>query len=94
MQIYNDWLSDYCSYDTERLWGVALIPNIGVDAAVSEFERALALPGMRGAMIAQYPPSWWFENWLASQIRKPATAVARSVVVARVNPYMRITSFG
>src|SRR5437879_2984114 len=33
----------------------ALIPNAGVDTAVAEFERALALPGMRGAMIAQYP---------------------------------------
>jgi predicted TIM-barrel fold metal-dependent hydrolase len=55
IRAYNDWLAEYCSYDTERLWGVALIPNVGVDAAVAELERARALPGMRGAMIAQYP---------------------------------------
>jgi predicted TIM-barrel fold metal-dependent hydrolase len=55
IRAYNDWLAEYCAHDPERLWGVALIPNVGVDAAVAEFQRALALPGMRGAMIAQYP---------------------------------------
>jgi uncharacterized protein len=55
IRAYNDWLSEFCSHDPERLWGVAMVPNIGVDAAVAELERALALPGMRGAMIGQYP---------------------------------------
>jgi len=52
---YNDWLSEFCSFNPDRLWGVAMIPNAGVDGAVAEFERALSLPGMRGAMIGQYP---------------------------------------
>jgi predicted TIM-barrel fold metal-dependent hydrolase len=55
IRAYNDWLSEFCAYDPERLWGVAMIPNVGVDEALAEFERALGLPGMRGAMIGQYP---------------------------------------
>jgi predicted TIM-barrel fold metal-dependent hydrolase len=31
------------------------MPNIGVDAAVAEMRRALALPGMRGIMLGQWP---------------------------------------
>lgn len=55
IRAYNDWLSEFCSYAPERLWGVAMIPNAGVDDAVAEFERASDLPGMRGAMLGQYP---------------------------------------
>src|SRR3954464_9306557 len=36
IRAYNDWLSEYCSYDPHRLWGVALLPNIGLDTAVAE----------------------------------------------------------
>lgn len=32
-----------------------MIPNAGVDDAVAEFHRALSLPGIRGAMLGQYP---------------------------------------
>lgn len=55
IRAYNDWLSEFCAYDPTRLWGVAMLPNVGVDAAVAEFERALSLPGMRAAMIGRYP---------------------------------------
>jgi uncharacterized protein len=55
IRAYNDWLSEYSSYDPERLWGVAMLPNIGVSEAIEELERAMALPGMRGAVIGQYP---------------------------------------
>ena len=55
IRAYNDWLSEFCSYDPSRLWGVAMLPNVGVEAAVAAFERAIALPGMRAAMIGRYP---------------------------------------
>lgn len=55
IRAYNDWLAEFCSRDPGRLWGVALVPNVGVDAAVEEVHRALALPGMRGVMIGRYP---------------------------------------
>jgi len=55
IRAYNDWLSEFCSHDPDRLWGVAMLPNSGVEAAVAELERAVSQPGMRGAMIGQYP---------------------------------------
>ncbi|MDW3215558.1 MAG: amidohydrolase family protein [Ilumatobacteraceae bacterium] len=55
IRAYNDWLSEFCSHDPDRLWGVAMVPNAGVESAVAEFERATSLPGIRGAMIGQYP---------------------------------------
>jgi predicted TIM-barrel fold metal-dependent hydrolase len=55
IRAYNDWLSEFCAYDPERLWGVAMLPNVGTAEAVAELERTQGLPGMRGAMIGQYP---------------------------------------
>jgi uncharacterized protein len=55
IRAYNDWLSEYASYDPQRLWGMALVPNVGVAEALAETERALALPGIRGVLIGQYP---------------------------------------
>lgn len=55
IRAYNDWLSEFCSFDPERLWGIAMLPNVGTAEAVAELERTQGLPGMRGAMIGQYP---------------------------------------
>jgi predicted TIM-barrel fold metal-dependent hydrolase len=55
IRAYNDWLAEYVSYDPERLWGVALMPNIGTDIAIAEMQRVLEFPGIRGVMLGQYP---------------------------------------
>jgi predicted TIM-barrel fold metal-dependent hydrolase len=55
IRAYNDWLSEFCAHDPARLWGVAMLPNAGVDRAVEELDRALDLPGVRGAMLGRYP---------------------------------------
>ena len=55
IRAYNDWLSEYASYDPERLWGVAMLPNVGVDEAVKELDRVMKLPGFRGVVIGQFP---------------------------------------
>ncbi|MGH8011211.1 MAG: amidohydrolase family protein, partial [Candidatus Binataceae bacterium] len=47
---YNDWLADYCSHDSKRLAGVALIALDEPTEGVREVERA-ADKGLRGAMI-------------------------------------------
>src|SRR5262249_61642813 len=36
-------------------WGVAMLAITGCDAAVAELERAVAVPGMGGAVIGQCP---------------------------------------
>ena len=55
VQTYNDWLSSFAAHDPDRLGGIFLLPNRGVDMAIAEIERASALPGMRGALLGCYP---------------------------------------
>ena len=55
VRAYNDWLSEFCGYAPDRLIGLAMMPNVGADAAVEELRRAVALPGIRGVMIGQFP---------------------------------------
>jgi predicted TIM-barrel fold metal-dependent hydrolase len=54
MRIYNDWLADFCSEDTGRLKGVAMLNLDDVPAAVAELERCRAR-GLSGAMIPVVP---------------------------------------
>lgn len=55
VRAYNDWLSEFCSHDPSRLGGVAMMPNVGAELAAKELERAMSLPGMRTAMLGQWP---------------------------------------
>ena len=55
IRAYNDWLSEYASVAPDRLGGILLLPNRGVDMAVEEFARAIRLPGMVGALVGCYP---------------------------------------
>ena len=55
IEAYNDWLAAYCSHAPDRLWGIALMPNVGVDAAIAEMHRVWAMPGIRGVQLGQYP---------------------------------------
>ncbi len=55
VRAYNDWLSEYCAVAPDRLVGLAMLPNVGVEAAVLELRRAMELPGIGGAMIGRYP---------------------------------------
>jgi predicted TIM-barrel fold metal-dependent hydrolase len=55
VQAYNDWLAEYCSHAPDRLGGIFLLPNRGIDMALAEIDRASQLPGMRGALLGCYP---------------------------------------
>ena len=52
---YNDWVSEFCSHDPKRLFGIALISLEDIQAGVKEVERC-AKKGMRGVMIWGSPP--------------------------------------
>lgn len=51
---YNDWLTDFCSYDPDRLKAIAMINLDDVEDAVDELQRAADM-GMAGTMITEYP---------------------------------------
>ena len=52
---FNDWATEYCSYDPKRLVALGLITLEDIPAAVGELERIAKL-GMGGAMIWAEPP--------------------------------------
>jgi predicted TIM-barrel fold metal-dependent hydrolase len=56
IRAYNDWLSEeFCSYAPERLLGMAILPETGVEDAVSELERVAKMPNIRGVILHRWP---------------------------------------
>ncbi len=55
-QVYNDFVSEYCSAMPRRLYGVCLVPLADIGEAVKELRRCARL-GFRGAQIWGVPPS-------------------------------------
>ncbi|MCB0993666.1 MAG: amidohydrolase family protein, partial [Acidimicrobiales bacterium] len=55
IQVYNDWLAEFCSVDRDRLIGLAMIPTWDIDQGVRELERAHDA-GLRGAIMWSSPP--------------------------------------
>ncbi|MHB8439362.1 MAG: amidohydrolase family protein [Acidimicrobiales bacterium] len=51
---YNDWLSEYCSADPDRLFGVALVPLQDIGLAIGEAVRALD-HGLRAVVVRPSP---------------------------------------
>ncbi len=55
VRAYNDWLSDeFCANDPERLFGLAQMPNLGVDEAIDEMQRCRE-KGFRGVILTAWP---------------------------------------
>ncbi|HME71071.1 MAG TPA: amidohydrolase family protein [Myxococcota bacterium] len=55
VRAYNDWLAgEFCSNDPERLFGLAQIPNVGVDEAIREMQRCRE-KGFRGVILTAWP---------------------------------------
>lgn len=55
VRAYNDWLSEYCAHAPQRLAGMAITPNRGVEMCVEEVQRAAKLPGIKGFLMGLYP---------------------------------------
>ncbi|HEY3942252.1 MAG TPA: amidohydrolase family protein [Acidimicrobiales bacterium] len=60
VRIYNDWMSEFCSVDTDRLLGMAQVPSTGVDSAIAELRRVRDLAGIRGVVLRNWPSG---EQW-------------------------------
>jgi predicted TIM-barrel fold metal-dependent hydrolase len=70
---YNDWLSDYCSYAPDRLFGLAIMPFTGVDDATAELRRVAGKTGIRGAWLLRFPSG---EEWATAEDDKFWAAAA------------------
>ena len=58
---YNDWLADFCSADTSRLYGAAMVPPHDVDAAVAETRRMVKDHGFKAIFMRPNPVGG--RNW-------------------------------
>ena len=55
VRAYNDWLAEeFCAPDPERLFGLAQMPNLGVDEAIAEMRRCRD-KGFRGVILTAWP---------------------------------------
>ncbi len=55
VRAYNDWLAeDYCSVAPDRLLGIGVIPQRGIDGAVAEMEHC-AKAGLKGVVLGAFP---------------------------------------
>jgi predicted TIM-barrel fold metal-dependent hydrolase len=54
VRAYNDWIAEFCEGADGRLVPQAILSTTGVDDAIAETERALAL-GHRGVVISSFP---------------------------------------
>ena len=54
-EVYNDWLSEFCSADPRRLVGVAALPLQDPIAAAREARRAVLQLGLRGGFCRPNP---------------------------------------
>jgi len=56
MRAYNDWLAEFCSHDTGRLKGIAMVNVDDPDEGAAELVRCRAL-GLCGALVTVAPPA-------------------------------------
>ena len=82
VQAYNDWLIEYCAYDSSRLGAIFLVPNRGVDQAVAEVERLAGKDGVVGALIGCYPHG---DKDIAEEDDKVWQAIADAGLAAHIH---------
>src|SRR5262249_37297570 len=52
---YNNWLAEFCQMAPHRLYGVAQVPLLHLDAAIAEATRAVTQLGMRMVFLRPNP---------------------------------------
>ena len=79
---FNDAVSAMCKAHPDRFSGLAALPNADLDAALVEFERAMALPGMVGALL---PADGFLSRKRAERFRPIVAAADRRNAVLLVH---------
>jgi uncharacterized protein len=52
---YNSWISDHCKQAPERLFALAIVPLMDIEAAIVEARRAVEQLGLKGIMLRPNP---------------------------------------
>ncbi len=55
VRAYNDWISEFASYNPDRLYALGTLPVTGVEDALEEARRVRELPGIRAIQMTAFP---------------------------------------
>ncbi len=59
---YNDWMAEFCSYDSKTLAGVGVVSLLDIDDAANEVRRCAKM-GMKSVLLPLSTPGWTgFDN--------------------------------
>lgn len=72
VRLYNDGVSAVCARHEGRFAAYASLPLADLDAAVAEFDRAIRLPGIVGAIV----PANAFQTYADAEAYRPILAAA------------------
>ncbi|HJN91980.1 MAG TPA: amidohydrolase family protein [Dehalococcoidia bacterium] len=53
--VYNEWLADWCTYDSDRLFGIGVLPTIFEPEATADYIQKLKDWGFKAMEIPSYP---------------------------------------
>ncbi len=82
IQVYNDWLAEFCAADPDRIIGVAMVPTWDIDVGVAELNRCGDM-GLRGAIIWSSPPATREYSFFSTRYETLwAAAAERSIPVS------------
>ncbi len=81
-RVFNDSVAAMCAARPERFSGLAALPNADLDAALVEFQRAMDLPGMVGALL---PADGFLSKKRAERFRPIVAAANRRSAVLLVH---------
>lgn len=82
IQVYNDWLAEFCAVDSDRIIGIAMIPTWDIDVGVAELNRCGDM-GLRGAIIWSSPPDTREYSFFSNRYEPLwATAAERSMPIS------------
>ncbi len=72
-EAYNDWLREFCSYNPQRLYGVAALPGEDIEAATQELYRVAKQGGLKqvnfliGSAVTPIYDEAWEPFWSAAE---------------------------
>ena len=84
---YNDWLSAHCEGSTDRVLGVAVLPQQSIEESAAELRRVAGLPGIVGGFLRPNPTADW--KPFSDHVYDPVwTAAADTDLALGFHPYL------
>lgn len=82
IQVYNDWIAEFCATDPDRLLGIAMVPTWDIEVGTAELNRCADMD-LRGAIMWSSPPATREYSFFSDRYETLwATAAERSMPIS------------